>query len=57
MKREDANMDYTNDIKKYLVTWYNNGWHNGIWEGKLAYDVFCQLRDEGIRPKNMQRIE
>ena len=43
--------------KKYLVTWYSNGWHNGIWEGKSAYDVFCQLRDEGIRPKNMQRIE
>lgn len=43
-------------MKKYLVTWYDNAWHNGIWEGISAYDVFCQLKDVGIKPKNIQRV-
>ena len=40
--------------KTYLVSWFNNAWHNEIFYGK---DVLFQCRDINIIPKKIEQIK
>lgn len=43
--------------KKYLVSWFDNAWHNGIFYGKNVRDIIHQCMDINIHPKSIQDIE
>lgn len=43
--------------KKYLVSWFDNAWHNGIFYGNSVRDIIRQCMDINIYPKNIQEIE
>lgn len=43
--------------KKYLVSWFDNAWHNGIFYGKNVRDIIHQCVDINIHPKDIKEIE
>lgn len=43
--------------KKYLVTWFDNTWHNGTFYGKNVKDVLRQCMDINIKPKKIEMLE
>ena len=43
--------------KTYLVSWFNNAWHNEIFYGKNVKDVLFQCRDINIIPKKIEQIK
>lgn len=43
--------------KKYLVTWFDNAWHNGTFYGKNARDIVHQCMNIGIKPKKIELLE
>ena len=43
--------------KKYLVEWYTNGWHNGIFEAIGFKDLIEQLKSCNIHPQKITIVE
>lgn len=42
---------------KYLVTWFDNAWHNGTFWGKNVRDILHQRMDINIKPKKIGLLE
>lgn len=44
-------------VNKYLVTWFDNAWHNGTFYGRNVRDVIHQCKDIHIRPKKIELLD
>ena len=44
-------------VNKYLVTWFDNAWHNGTFYGRNVRDVIHQCKDIYIRPKKIELLD